>query len=153
LSLFRIIKLHLARYTYKTNESFLDYEFTSSGPKGNIKKVVRFTQIANNVFNLAFGDLNEGTGEISDTAVTNNNDSRKVLATVAATVHDFSIQYPDAWIIAKGSTTSRTRLYRIGISNHLKEINIDFAIFGLKDGAWKPFELRNDYDAFLIRHK
>ena len=145
--------MQLPRYTYKTNENFLDYEFESTGPKGNIKKVVRFSQISNNVFNLGFGDLDEETGEISDINVTNNNDSRKVLATVAATVRDFTLQYPDAWIIAKGSTLSRTRLYRIGITNHWNEISAEFEIFGLKDGSWKAFEMRRDYEAFLVRRK
>ena len=74
------------------------------GPRGTIKKVVRFSQISANAFNLAFGDLDEKTGDISDTVVTNNDDSRKVLATVAATVYDFSLQYPGVWIVAKGRT-------------------------------------------------
>jgi len=145
--------MQLPHYIYKTNENFLDYEFSSIRPKGHIKKVVRFSQISHNVFNLAFGDLDEETGEISDITVTNNNDSRKVLSTVAATVHDFTLQYPDAWIIAKGSSHSRTRLYRMGITNHWNEINPEFDIFGLKDSTWEPFEMRRDYEAFLVRRK
>lgn len=118
--------MYLPRYPYKTNTAFLDYEFISEGPKGNIKKVIRFSKIEAAVFNLGFGDLDEETGEISDTIVSNNNDSRIVLATVAATIHDFTIHYPNAIIIARGSTHSRTRLYRMGITNHLKEICMDF---------------------------
>jgi len=145
--------MHLPRYHYKTNPGFLDYEFISEGPKGNIKKIIRFTKIGSSVFNLAFGDLNEMTGEISDKAVTNNNDSRKVLATVAATVYDFTDQYPGSLVIAKGSTVSRTRLYRMGITNHWKLINLDFEVFGLKDEVWESFTERRDYEAFLIRRK
>ena len=145
--------MHLDKYSYQTNESFLDYEFVSEGPKGKIKKVVRFSGITNNVYNLGFGDLNEETGEISDTIVTNNNDSRKVLATVVATVHDFTQLHPEAWIIAKGSTQSRTRLYRIGITNYLREINKEFELYGLKDNQWQPFEKRRDYEAFLVKRK
>jgi hypothetical protein len=145
--------MQLPRYSYKTNNNFLDYEFSSSGPMGNIKKVVRFTQIGTNVFNLAFGDLDVQTGDISDTSVTNNNDSRKVLATVASTVHDFTLHYPGASIIAKGSTVSRTRLYRMGITNHWTAINNEFELFGLREGVWQPFELRRGYDAFLIRRR
>jgi hypothetical protein len=145
--------MHLQRYTYKTNESYLDYEFLSVGPRGTVRKVIRFTQIRTGIFNLGFGDLDEETGEISDTIVTNNNDSRKVLATVAATVHDFTLQYPGAVIIAKGSTHSRTRLYRMGITNNWAGISPDFEIFGLKDLLWELFEAGNDYEAFLIRRK
>jgi hypothetical protein len=145
--------MQLPRYQYKTNNSFLDYEFISEGPKGSIKKIIRFTQISTSVFNIGFGDLEEETGEISDIAISNNNDSRKVLATVAAAIHDFTIQYPGVWIIAKGSTLSRTRLYRIGITNHWKEISNDFEVSGLTDEEWERFELRRNYDAFLIRRK
>jgi len=143
-----IPKVHLTRYTYKTNESFLDYEFVSTGPRGNIKKIVRFSQIRSGVFNLAFGDLDEETGEISDTIVTNNNDSKKVLITVAATVHDFTLQYPGAFIIAKGSTHSSTRLYRMGISNNWQVISPDFKIYGLKNERWELFRTGKDYEAF-----
>lgn len=145
--------MYLPRYQYKTNSSFPDYEFTSEGPKGKIKKVIRFTQIDTSVYNPGFGDLNEITGEISDTVVTNNNDSRLVLATVAATAHDFTLHFPQAIIIAQGSTHSRTRLYRIGITNHLKEISINFEVYGLKDGRWELFQERRDYAAFLIHRK
>ncbi len=145
--------MQLPRYPYKTNAAFLDYEFISEGPKGNIKKVIRFTKIDKTVFNLGFGDLDEETGEISDTIVTNNNDSRIVLATVAATVHDFTVNYPNVVVIAKGSTHSRTRLYRMGITNHWKEISADFEVYGLKDGDWELFAERRDYEAFLIHRK
>ena len=145
--------MYLERYRYHINESFLDYEFISEGPKGKIKKIVRFTSISGNIYNLAFGDLNQTSGEISDTIVTNNSDSRKVLATVAATVHDFTTQYPKAIIFAQGSTHSRTRLYRIGITNHLPQIQLEFEIFGLQNEIWELFEVRKDYDAFLIHRK
>lgn len=145
--------MYLDRYKYSINEGFLDYEFISEGPKGKVKKIVRFTAIAERVYNLAFGDLDEATGEISDAVVTNNSDSRKVLATVAATVHDFTIQYPEAVIFAKGSTRSRMRLYRIGITNHWEEISIDFEIYGLKGNNWELFEFQKDYDAFFVQRK
>lgn len=106
--------MYLPHYSYKASPSFLDYEFVSEGPKGKIKKVVRFTKIDDSVYNLAFGDLEEDTGEINDSVISNNNDSSKVLATVAMIVKDFSLRYPDEWIVAIGSTHSRTRLYRMG---------------------------------------
>jgi len=151
LSLYQ--SMRLPHYIYRTNDSFLDYEFISEGPRGNIKKVVRFSQISANAFDLAFGDLDEKTGDISDTVVTNNDDSRKVLATVAATVYDFSFQYPGVWIVAKGRTHSRNRLYRMGISNNWQEINTEFEVYGLINEEWKLFEAGKDYDAFLVRRK
>lgn len=145
--------MHLAHYSYKTNPSFLDYEFVSEGPKGKIKKVVRFTMIDEQVYNLAFGDLIEDTGEISDTVITNNEDSKKVLATVATIVNDFLLKHPDMWVFAVGSTHSRTRLYRMGITNHWHIISAEFEVYGLRNKEWELFELRKDYDAFLVLHK
>ena len=145
--------MYLPRYTYKINENLLDYEFISVGPRGAIIKVVRFTQISTGIYNLAFGDLDAETGEINDIRVSNNNDMQKILATIATTVHDFTLQYPGVWLFMKGSTLSRTRLYRMGISNHWEEINMDFEIFGLKESTWEVFEKRENYEAFLIHRK
>lgn len=145
--------MHLPRYAYKTNSTFLDYEFESIGPKGKVKKIVRFTEVGKAVYNLAFGDIDVLTGEISDTIVTNNNDSKKVLSTVAAIVIDFTKEYPESWVLAKGSTHSRTRLYRMGIANHFIEITEIFEVYGLVEVSWVSFERRKDYDAFLIRRK
>jgi hypothetical protein len=61
--------------------------------------------------------------------VTNNGDSLKVLATVASTVYAVTERYPKAWILATGSTAVRTRLYRMGITNNLMEIEKDFMVF------------------------
>lgn len=109
---------------------------------------------AENVYNLAFGDYDEMKREINDLSVTNNGDSLKVLATVAATVYDFLKAHKNAWIIATGSTAVRTRLYRMGITNNLDEISKDFFIFGFTDKEeWLPFIPNEDYSAFLIIKK
>jgi hypothetical protein len=63
-----------------------------------------------------------------------------VLATVAATVYAFLDKYPNVWIYATGSNKSRTRLYRMGITNNLEEILKDFEVYGLIQGEWQKFE-------------
>ena len=75
------------------------------------------------------------------------------MATVAATVLDFSLQYPGTWIAAKGRTHSRNRLYRMGISNNWQEINTEFEVYGLINEEWELFEAGKDYEAFLVRRK
>ena len=84
---------------------------------------------------------------------TNNEDSQKVLATVASTVYEFVKKYPRAWIVATGSTRARTRLYQMGISNNLEAITTDFIVFGNKNDTWQLFEKNITYDAFLITLK
>ncbi len=54
---------------------------------------------------------------------------------------------------AYGSTTARTRLYRIGISNHLKETSGDFEIFGELEHGWERFMKNTHYRAFIIKLK
>ena len=117
--------------------------------------MVEYTETATeNVYNLGFGDYDEIANAINDISVTNNGDSLKVLATVASTVYAFLEKHPNAYILATGSTNVRTRLYRMGITNNLAEINEDFIVYGLTDkGIWDDFVVGEDYEAFLITKK
>ena len=119
------------KYNYRSESSLQFYEFISEGPKGLIKKMVIYTETTTeNVYNLGFGDYDESTNGINDLSVTNNGDSLKVLATVASTVYAFTERHPNSWILATGSTSVRTRLYRMGITNNLTEIKADFIVLG-----------------------
>ena len=143
------------KYLYRSEEQFLFYEFTSEGPKGLFKKVVEYTETSTeNVYNLGFGDYDETTKSINDLTVTNNGDSLKVLATVASTVYAFTKKYPEAWILATGSTSARTRLYRMGLTNNLVEISEDFIIYGYnRNELWEKFVVGENYEAFLLTKK
>ncbi|WP_315044618.1 DUF6934 family protein [Capnocytophaga sputigena] len=79
---------------------------------------------------------------------------KKVLATVVATIYTFLDDFPNAYIYAEGSTHSRNRLYRRGITKYLTEALEDFIIYGLFTN--KKIELFNpntDYVGFLIHRK
>ena len=143
------------KYSYRSEDLFLVYEFISEGSKGLIKKMVVYTETSTeNVYNLGFGDYEEITNGINDLIVTNNGDSLKVLATGASTVYAFTEKYPNAWILATGSTNVRTRLYRMGITNNLAEIKIDFIVLGYnKEEQWEEFIIGEDYEAFLLAKK
>lgn len=121
---------------------------------GTIIKVVMYKEInVKGYYNLGFGDKDLQTGYISDLIVTNNNDSKKVLATVAKTLYLFTDHYPDAVIIAAGSTEARTRLYRMGITNNFIAIEQDFDVLGLTDTGWDSFRKNIRYNAFSVRRK
>ena len=145
------------RYKYRVSDTYLDFEFESEGPKGKIRKIVRYSpQNADGTtyFNLAFGDLNLTTGIIDDLAKTNNQDREKVLATIAATVLEFTTHFPDILIYAKGSTPARTRLYQIGIAANWIEIDALLYVYGYKqDIGWQPFRKNVNYNAFLVKRK
>ncbi len=147
--------MNLEKYTYFTNEDFLDYEFYSFGPKGKIRKVVHYEKINEDpiVYNLAFGDVNETTGKIDDAIQTNNDDRDIVLATVASTIIDFTAKYGNVYVYATGSTLSRTRLYQMGIVKIWTEIQNDFEIYGLFRGEWHAFRHGTNFEAFLVKRK
>ena len=93
------------RYKVRVSENVETFEFDSTGPKGTFRKVVRYSEInLKGFYNLGFGDQDEQTGYISDLTITNNEDSQKVLATVAATLYAFIETHPSASVIATGST-------------------------------------------------
>jgi hypothetical protein len=145
------------QYGFQTNDSFLDFEFESNGPNGRIKKVVRYSP--RNVegmtyFNLGFGDWNESEGRIDDSSTSNNQDTQKVLATVAATVLEFTAAYPDMLVYAQGSTPARTRLYQMGICSNFAQIEPILEIYALKKGGdWESFQMGTNYVAFMARRK
>jgi hypothetical protein len=147
--------MNIDKYPVVIGATSMVYEFVSEGKKGKISKLVVYSKThLHNFYNLGFGDKDSITGDIDDTVITNNGDSEKVLATVAATLYTFTDEFPEAMVFASGSTSARTRLYRIGISNNLDVINADFEIFGLtKDKNWVKFEKRKDYEAFLVKRK
>ena len=146
--------MKLPRYELKAEQSLMVFEFISEGPKGQIPKLIKFSETTlKDVYNLAFGDKNDHTGDIDDTAISNNGDAEQILATVVSAVYAFSDANPDAWIYATGSTKARTRLYRMGITKYIDEVEQDFAVFGQRDGEWENFEKDMDYRAFIVQRK
>ena len=141
------------KYPIESDKDMLLFEFTSIGPKGEIKKLVQYAETSKKgYYNLGFGDKDEA-GEMNDIIITNNGDTQKVLATVASTIYAFSDHHPDAWIYIQGSSLARTRLYRMGLSNNLIELQQQFYIFGYLTEQWEEFTSGKDYFAFLIRRK
>ncbi|GHV44576.1 hypothetical protein FACS1894180_6090 [Bacteroidia bacterium] len=144
--------MRLEKYPLTSSDKLTTFEFISEGDKGLIHKLVRYQPTnLKGVFNLAFGDKDHETGDIDDTIISNNGDSEKVLATVTATVYAFTDKYPDAWIYATGSTKSRTRLYRMGITKFLSDVKKDFEILGERNDDWENFRKDVEYNGFLVR--
>ena len=140
-------------YSLEYDEN-ITFAFDSVGPQGVIRKMVQYQRIeSTDYYNLAFGDRIGNTNDIDDLVVSNNGDLQKILSTVAQTVITFTQQFPSASIVATGSTSARTRLYRIGISKHLLAIEESFEIFGFKEDNWHKFEMNTHYEVFLIKLK
>jgi hypothetical protein len=112
-----------------------------------------YKMLETGLYNLAFGDWNDEYGILDDSVRTNNGDRIKILATVAFTAIDFTNQFPNTLIHIEGSTPARTRLYQMGITNNLVEINRNFDIRGYYLRKWEPFRSGRNYEAFLAQRK
>ncbi len=146
--------MKLPKYHLKAESGFTRFEFISEGPKGAIRKLIEFQKTTDQeVYNLAFGDKDLLTGDIDDLAVTNNGDTEKILATVVAALYVFFDKYPAAYVYATGSTETRTRLYRMGITKFYKEMQEDFYLYGQIGDHFPEFESGKDYDGFLAQRK
>jgi hypothetical protein len=146
--------MHYDQYEITPGDTTLTFEFVSQGVKGDVEKLVVYSKIGlSDIFNLGFGDKIGLAEDFDDTAVTNNGDTLKVMATVAATLYPFTDRFPEAKVYVKGSTKVRTRLYRMGISNNLEAVNLDFQIYGLRNESWEKFTTGIDYEAFLVTRK
>jgi len=130
----------------------MEYYFTSSGTNGEISKVVQYSYVTGKVFNLGFG-VQQADGSFDDIAVSNNGDMEKILATVGSTIYHFTSAYRGMFVIAKGSTKARTRLYRKMITLNYEEISADFIIFGEGEQGWEEFVKDREYSAFLVKRK
>jgi hypothetical protein len=148
--------MDLDRYPFTASEDLPEFHFTSKGPNGNIKKIIRFYKMrsyGSNTYNLSLVDSSERGNLTSDVMKSNNKDTEKILATTALCIILFFKRYPFAILIASGSTASRTRLYQIGINKHWDAISQLFTVEGLLNGRWKPFQAGKNYKAFLLYKK
>lgn len=141
------------KYNLKTEVTHTQFEFISEGPRGAIRKVIEFQPTTQEgLFNLAFGDK-VVDGGFDDLAVSDNGDTDKVLATVISALYAFFDRHPSAFVYASGSTKARTRLYRVGITRFMEEMQRDFYLYGQIGDEFPSFEKGIDYDGFLAQRK
>ncbi len=149
------------QYLLTASSDFSVFEFKSNGKDGITRKAVKYTATANPViYNLSFGDViginRDGILLVDDTAVSGDRDM--VLNTVAGTIIEFTARNPDIYVIFRGSTASRTRLYRRAMTIHYEEISKRFNIFGvikMEDGTLERtrFDSCVSCYAYLIKRK
>ena len=145
--------LPLDSYRFRVDPMSFDYDFVSDGPKGRIKKIARFSLIDDSIYNFAFGDLDEATGEIDDISESRNEDMEKILATVANIIFYFTSTFPNARVFIIGSTPARTRLYQVHIGKFWLEIDGFFYVWGQRNDKWENFQKGVNYNAFLGQRK
>lgn len=131
------------------------FEFTSTGPRGDIKKIVIIAPTSRSgYFNLGFGDLYPDSSQPNDKVVTDNGDRDKILATIAQIVDRYTARYPRHCLYLRGSNKARSRLYRMAINANLAELSAKYEIQGAFDDEEPvPFKPNVPFDVFLIKRK
>ncbi len=146
--------MNLEKYPLKASTNVKVFEFVSVGSNGRIEKIIQISETnLKGFYNLAFGDKNPQTGELDDTAISNNGDMDKILATVIFAALAFTELNPNVYLYATGSTPSRTRIYRINISKFYDEINEHFFLFGETKNDFEEFEKNKNYNGFAVIKK
>ena len=133
----------------------VQFRFTSVGRKGEIEKIIEFSFIPKRPWNLGFGDVKDDDWE--DDVISNNNDFRKVLQTVANAVHEFCDMYPNAEIAFIPLDERRKLLYNRVFQQRWHEIEPLFNVKAVDMKTEAPsFEFYNPkrvFDFFVIIRK
>jgi len=149
--------MHLPSYEIiEKADDFSEYKFISTGPNGDILKILSFDKIfIDSLYNLSLVDqLPNGT--MSDTHFSNNNDIRKIMATIVEAMIDYTNNFPDRMIFFQGSDEEgrRISLYQRAISNYLFILEKEFDIYGIRnDGTEEKFVSGQEYGAILAKRK
>jgi hypothetical protein len=139
-------------YDMKYNVGMTRFRFTSTGTKGNIEKIVEYTLVQKNRWNLAFGDVAEK--DWTDNIISDNDDMRIVLQTVANTVHLFFEKYPDQEVFIEPLGEQRKLLYNRIFQQKWVEISTLFSVKGMiEDADFEDYTPRKLFGYFLITPK
>lgn len=128
------------------------YAFQSVGEQGTVTKIVQFTPVGFNIWNLGFADLKKD-GTIDGLSLTNNQDALKVLRTVAKIAIDFLTQYPNSILEINPADEKRRRVYNKLFQKHFEELELFFNIFGIFADEEEIYTPSKFYDKFQITFK
>ncbi len=138
-------------YPLVEDEEKISFRFKSEGQKGIIEKVVEFSPIPGGWWNLAFGDAREE--RFDDEAVSNNLDIRKVIQTVANSVHIFLEAYPERQVLIVPVDAKRRSLYNRVFQQHWEDMEQVYSVKGISATEIAPYSAQKLFDAFLVSRK
>ncbi len=141
-------------YDFQSSSNGHYYFFDSIGST-IIKKVVGFIATDQNplAVELVFGDLTDDN-QIDVLSVSDNDDFETVIGTLISILIDYLNQFPNKTVLFRGSTPSRTRLYRAIIAKKSADIEPLYKIFGiLENGSVEKFDKSHSYLWYIITVK
>ena len=139
-------------YSYNVLIPKTHYFFESVGAERNIWKIVQFSHVEKNIWNLGFGDL-KADGSVDGSVITNNQDTLKVIRTVAKIAIDFLAQYPDYSLEIEPVDEKRKRLYNNIFQKYAKDMDMYFDVLGTFEGKREVYMPSKFYDIFRITLK
>lgn len=143
----------LQRYNIiKCNQKYL-YSFISKGINGNYYLYAKLEpSYIKNIYQLEFGPFKESTITIDTSFTLNNNDTDKIIGTVAYIIYLFLKENPNGIVRFSGSTASRSRLFSMWIIKNWEELQNFFIIYGCTFmNKWERFKTNNRYGAILMK--
>jgi hypothetical protein len=140
-------------YPFIVSSNQTQYFFQSEGSQGKVLKIVIFTHIVDDLWNLGFGDVDVKSGYIDGSIVTNNQDVAKVIGTVAKIAHAFFADFPERSIEIKPVDERRGRLYNYVFQKHFKDIYPSFHVIGSINMVEELYDPNNFYDSFKLKLK
>jgi hypothetical protein len=138
-------------YNYIAFANKTYYYFESEGIQGKIPKLIIFTYLGKNYWNLAFGDMHNGS--INDSVVSNNHDIVKTFGTIAKVIYDFSDEFPKRHIRIKPVDEKRRSLYNHIFRRNYDVINLTFQIIGINKKKKEPYSPTKTYEYFELKRK
>ncbi len=137
-------------YPFKAANFYKFFTFNSIGPERVVVKVVQFTRVEENLYNLGLADFEYGKLQFTETS--NNQDIVKVIGTVATIVRGFTEKYPEREVLIQGEIR-RMKLYNLVFQRRWNEIEPEFYVWGLEENDWYPYISGKVYDAIKIKRK
>jgi hypothetical protein len=127
------------------------FTFKSISKEKTIVKVVQFSHVKGNLYNLGLADYEKG--KLQFTELSNNQDMIRVLGTVVAIVWRFTEIYPEREVLIRGEKR-RMQLYNLIFRRRYMEIEKSFQIWGYTDNdEWESYDPQKSFEALKIRRK
>ena len=138
-------------YPFLSNRDKWHFEFESVGLKGKITKVVLFSKLKKDVWNLGFGDKRDN--DFDDEVISNNGDLTKVMSTVFVIGMAFSERWPDRILYIDPVDRKRGMLYNAIFERNRIELEEVFVIEGFHNRRWRRYEAGKYFDKFRLSRK
>ncbi len=138
-------------YPLTADENREVFVFDSIGIKGRIAKIIVFDLVAEDVWNLGFGDRNNDDWD--DEIISNNGDLVKVVSTVAQAAFQFSDRWPERRILINPVDEKRKKLYNTIFKRRHPEIEQIFEVTGMTAQGVRWYKPDIFFHLFLLTRK